>query len=191
MKREYCIKYLGILIDSHLSWKPQIDFVVKKIRRSIGILSKLRHYIEVLHASRDIIATVTMPPSCMPGQKKMAATQCERVPSLRGYRDSLSAENRQMYDEKLKFTAGIDPYAVSDNFYSQAMDEWPEIEFPDIVNYLLFSTSKFKPTVLPILRRWLGKKCICGKGYSRHDNFDRKGKENLLYMTPLKNTELF
>ena len=64
----------------------------------------------------------------------MAATQCERVPSLRGYRDALSAENRQMYDEKLKLTAGIDPYAVSDNFYSQSMDEWPEIEFPDILN---------------------------------------------------------
>ena len=106
----------------------------------------------------------------------MAATQRERVPSLRGYRDSLSAENRQMYDDKLKFTAGIDPYAVSDNFYSQSMDEWPEIEFPDIVNYLLFSTSKFtneqlkayksqKPAVLPIFRRWLGKKYICGTSY--------------------------
>ena len=47
LKREYCIKYLGILIDSHLSWKPQVDFVVKKIRRSIGILSKLRRYIDL------------------------------------------------------------------------------------------------------------------------------------------------
>ena len=99
--------------------------------------------IEVLHESRDIIATVTTSPCCMPGQNKMAATQCEHVPSFRGYRDSLSAENRQMYDEKLEFTAGIDPYAISDNFYSQSMDEWPEIEFPDIVNYSLFSTSKF------------------------------------------------
>ena len=47
LKREYCIKYLGIMIDSHLSWKPQVDFVVKKIRRSIGILSKLRHYVDL------------------------------------------------------------------------------------------------------------------------------------------------
>ena len=47
LKREYCIKYLGILIDSHLRWKPQVDFLVKKIRRSIGILSKLRHYIDL------------------------------------------------------------------------------------------------------------------------------------------------
>ena len=73
----------------------------------------------------------------------MAATQRKRVPSLRGYRDSMSAENRQMYDDKLKFTPGIEPYVVIDNFYSQSMDKWPEIEFPDIVKYLRFSTSKF------------------------------------------------
>ena len=47
LKREYCVKYLCILIDSHPSWKPQVDFEVKKIRRSIGILSKLRHYVDL------------------------------------------------------------------------------------------------------------------------------------------------
>ena len=57
--------------------------------------SKHHYSIEVLHASHDIIATVTMPSSCMPGQNKMAATQCECVPSLRGYHDSLGAESRQ------------------------------------------------------------------------------------------------
>lgn len=58
----------------------------------------------------------------MPGQNKMAATQCESV-SLRGYRVTLGAENPQRYDEKLKFTTGIDPYAISDNFYLLSMDE--------------------------------------------------------------------
>ena len=99
--------------------------------------------IEVLHESRDPVATVTTPPSCMPGQNNMAAVEGDRVPSLRGYRDSLSAKNRQMYAKKLKIIAGIDPYSVSANFFSQSMTEWLEIEFPDIVNYLLFSTSKF------------------------------------------------
>ena len=47
LKREYCIKYLGILTDSHLSWKPRVDFVVKKNRRSINTLSKLRHFIDL------------------------------------------------------------------------------------------------------------------------------------------------
>ena len=47
LKREICIKYLGIYIDSNLSWKPQIDHISKKIKRSIGILSKLRYYVNI------------------------------------------------------------------------------------------------------------------------------------------------
>ena len=47
LKRENCIKYLGIYIDSNLSWKPQIDHISKKIKRSIGILSKLRYYVNI------------------------------------------------------------------------------------------------------------------------------------------------
>ena len=54
-----------------------------------------------------------------------------------------------MNDEKLKFTVGIDPYAVRDNFYSQSMDELAEIEFSDIVNNLLFSTTKFPKACNP------------------------------------------
>ena len=38
LKREYCIKYLGILIDSHLTWKKQVEFIGQKVRRSIGML---------------------------------------------------------------------------------------------------------------------------------------------------------
>ena len=45
LKRDLFIKYLGVLIDSNLSWKPQVDSIVKKIKRSIGILSKLRYYV--------------------------------------------------------------------------------------------------------------------------------------------------
>ena len=39
------VKYLGILIDSNLSWKSHIDSNCKKIKRSIGMLSKLRYYV--------------------------------------------------------------------------------------------------------------------------------------------------
>ena len=33
------------MIDSNLSWKKQVVCVLKKVRRGIGILSKIRHYI--------------------------------------------------------------------------------------------------------------------------------------------------
>ena len=36
------VKYLGVLMDQHLSWKQQILNVSKKISRGIGILAKLR-----------------------------------------------------------------------------------------------------------------------------------------------------
>ena len=45
---ENSIKYLGIMIDSRLNWKSQVNYISKKIKRNIGILSKLRHYVKTL-----------------------------------------------------------------------------------------------------------------------------------------------
>ena len=65
-----------------------------------------------------------------------AKLHSERVPSLPKYRETLALEGRKSYDEKLKLIETIDPYNVS-------MELWPEIEFPDIANYLIFSTSSY------------------------------------------------
>ena len=45
LKDEQSIKNLGIIIDANLNWQPQIYHIVKKIKRSIGLLSKIRHYV--------------------------------------------------------------------------------------------------------------------------------------------------
>ena len=42
---EKYVKYLGVLIDSSLSWKTHIDNLVKKISRPIGIMYKIRYYV--------------------------------------------------------------------------------------------------------------------------------------------------
>ena len=39
------VKYLGILIDSHLTFKDHINELNKKISRAIGILYRLRKYV--------------------------------------------------------------------------------------------------------------------------------------------------
>jgi hypothetical protein len=44
---EQCVEYLGILIDSTLSWKSQISTIAKKNSRSIGIMCKLRPFVNV------------------------------------------------------------------------------------------------------------------------------------------------
>ena len=42
--KEY-VKYLGVLIDYMLSWKNHIGSVALKISKTIGLLSKLRHFV--------------------------------------------------------------------------------------------------------------------------------------------------
>lgn len=39
------VKYLGVLIDSDLSWKYHIDHICHKVSKSIGVIAKLRHYV--------------------------------------------------------------------------------------------------------------------------------------------------
>ena len=43
-QKEY-VKYLGILIDNHLTWKPHIDYVTTKISKTIGVIARLRHLV--------------------------------------------------------------------------------------------------------------------------------------------------
>ena len=39
-------KYLGILIDEKLSWKPQIEKMCSKLSSVCGILNKVRHFLD-------------------------------------------------------------------------------------------------------------------------------------------------
>ena len=43
IQRENVTKFLGVLIDENLSWKPQISSVCTKISKSVGIIYKTRH----------------------------------------------------------------------------------------------------------------------------------------------------
>ena len=42
--QETCVKFLGLLLDSHLSWKPHITELAKNLSRTVGLFYKIRHY---------------------------------------------------------------------------------------------------------------------------------------------------
>ena len=39
------VKYLGVLIDNHLSWKYHIDYIPSKLSKVIGVIARLRHFV--------------------------------------------------------------------------------------------------------------------------------------------------
>ena len=47
------IKYLGVIIDSYLNWKQNITNVSKEISRSIGVMYRIRKYLN-LHGLKSI-----------------------------------------------------------------------------------------------------------------------------------------
>ena len=39
------VKYLGVLIDSNLSWRYHMDHISSKISKGVGIIARLRHFV--------------------------------------------------------------------------------------------------------------------------------------------------
>ena len=40
-------KYLGVVIDCLFNWKDHVSYISKKIKRSIGAISKVRHFVRL------------------------------------------------------------------------------------------------------------------------------------------------
>ena len=51
VKSDNQVKYLGLIFDSNLNWKPYLHELSKKVSRGIGVLSKIRYYVNrnILH----------------------------------------------------------------------------------------------------------------------------------------------
>ena len=43
-KQESSVKFLGVLLDSNLSWKSHLTELSKKLARTAGLFYKIRHY---------------------------------------------------------------------------------------------------------------------------------------------------
>ena len=45
LEQKSYVKYLGLLIDSYLSWKYHIGHITSKISKTVGIIARLRYYV--------------------------------------------------------------------------------------------------------------------------------------------------
>ena len=54
------IKYLGVYIDQHLHWGPQIKHINNKLAKNTGIITKLRHCVN-LHTKKQLYYSFIYP----------------------------------------------------------------------------------------------------------------------------------
>ena len=47
ISRQSSLKYLDVILDDELNWKPQIEKLVRQLSKSCGILFKLKHYTNI------------------------------------------------------------------------------------------------------------------------------------------------
>jgi hypothetical protein len=47
LKREFSTTYLGVAIDCHLNWKSHVSNISKNVKRNIGAISKIRHFVSI------------------------------------------------------------------------------------------------------------------------------------------------
>lgn len=63
---------------------------------------------------------------------------CEHVFS--DYYDKLEGPEKERYREKVQL-CGFDPYSLKKSDFEENVELFPELEYPDIVNYLVLQTS--------------------------------------------------
>ena len=76
------VKYLGILIDSFLNWNFHIDELSTKRSRAVGMLAKIRHYINSKTLSmvyHGIFSSLLLYGSQIWGQSNQSVSKMEKL----------------------------------------------------------------------------------------------------------------
>ena len=46
LERTDCFKYLGLILDSNITWTRHISYIKNKVSKGIGIMYKVRQYLD-------------------------------------------------------------------------------------------------------------------------------------------------
>lgn len=66
-----------------------------------------------------------------------------KQPTKATYQDTLDVISKARYLEKLKLIDNKDPYTIPKREWSTDENGFPNIQYPDIVNYLIYTTSAY------------------------------------------------
>ena len=69
------IKYLGILIDSFMNWNFHIDELSTKLSCAVGMLAKIRHYIN----EKTLFSSLLLYGSQIWGQSNQSVSKMEKL----------------------------------------------------------------------------------------------------------------
>lgn len=59
------------------------------------------------------------------------------------YFNSLNVQAKERYSEKIKVINGKDPYILPLTEFSSKLDDFPEVNYIDLVNYLVYGISAY------------------------------------------------
>ena len=64
LEKYFCVKYLGVYIDCHLTWHDHIDYICGKISKNINTMIKLKLMYQKQHLLVCIILYLSLPYLC-------------------------------------------------------------------------------------------------------------------------------
>ena len=109
------VKYVGVLLDSHLEWNYHVDDLSAKLSRAVGMLAKIRHYVSTNTLNmiyHGIFSSLLLYGSQIWGQSNSSISKMEklqnralRIINFEGFRASTDALYKK--SEILKFADSI------------------------------------------------------------------------------------
>ena len=170
------VKFLDVNVDEKLSWKPHIRYISRKISKSLGIMYKIRKYVNT-KSLIDLYFTLVYPyllycnivwGTAYKTHLTTLTVLQNKIIRCMGYKQASHTNTNSLYSEMrmMKFQA-INEYLTCIFMYN-----WYNATLPELFNcYFKFNfnvhehdTRISKGLHVPSVKTELGKKCIAYRG---------------------------
>ena len=170
------VKFLGVIVDEKLSWKPHIGYISRKISKSLGIMYKIRKYVNT-KSLRHLYFTLVYPyllyrnivwGTAYKTHLTTLTVLQNKIIRCMGYKQASHTNTDSLYSEMriMKFQA-MNEYLtciLMYNWYNATVPELFNCYFKFNFNVHEHNTRISKGLHVPSVKTELGKKCIAYRG---------------------------